>query len=170
MSFDELPSGQWLDTAYVPGAIVIAGPSRVLSHQEEQFCCFALIVAVREEWKSVDWLEERDTIVAALHEAAMQQPWLFLGLLDQNSRAFLDQRADWLEPFARAAVKLWPILEAEGARYSNGSTPVELWSMHSSIKFALARLGMTVEKLRAPLPPGGLAELTRELLPDIKDL
>lgn len=168
-TFDELPSGQWLDTASVSGAIVVDGPSRVLSHQDEQFCCFALIMAIDVEWKNVPWIEQRDTIVAAFYEAAMQQPWLFLGLLDQNSRSFLDQRADWLEPFARAAVKFWPILAAEGARYSNGVEPKELWNMHTSIKFVLARLGVTVEKLLAPLPAGGLAELTREVLPDIKD-
>jgi hypothetical protein len=168
VSFDELPADQWLDTGFVSGAIVVDGPSRVLSHQVEQFCCFALIIAVHEEWKSVSWAEERDTIVAAFHQAAMTQPWLFLGLLDQNSRSFLDQRADWVEPFARAAVKFWPVLEAEGARYTKGLAPTDLWSLHTSIKFALARLGMSVEKLRAPLPPGGLAALTREVLPDIE--
>ena len=167
-TFDDLHAGQWTDTATTPGDIVLDGPDRAISYQGEQFCCFALLVAIGTEWKDVEWLEERDTIIAAYHEAAMREPWIFLGLLGQLSRAFLDQRPDWLEPFARAAVKFWPLLTAEGARYTKGVGPKELWSLPTNIKFAVGRLGVPVEKLLAPLPPGGLAELARDVLPDLE--
>ncbi len=98
----------------------------------------------------------------------MLEPWLFLGLLGQQSSAFLDQRPDWLEPFARASVKHWPMLSAEGARYTKGLPPRDLWSLPTNISFVLARLGISQEKLRSPLPPGGLITLVREVLPDLE--
>jgi len=168
-SFTDLPADQWLDTATTPGAIVVDGPARSFSRQTEQFCCFALAVAISEEWESVPWVEERDTIWAAYHEAAMLEPWLFLGLLGQRSVSFLDQRPEWLAPFARAAVKFWPLLAAEGVRYTMIVEPKDLWSLPTNIGFALARLGVSVEKVRAPLPPGGLITLAREVLPDLKE-
>jgi hypothetical protein len=167
-SFADLPADQWLDTASMSGPIVVDGPSRSFAHNREQFCCFALTVAICDEWADLPWVEERDTILVVYHEAALLEPWLFLGLLGQHSGSFLDQRPDWLEPFVRAAVKFWPLLVAEGARYTQSVDPEELWSLHTNIKFALARLGVSVEKLRAPLPPGGLITLAREVLPDLK--
>jgi hypothetical protein len=167
-SFADLPANQWLDTAFVRGNIVLDGPARGLSTREEHFWCFALAVAISDEWESVPWVEERDTIWAAYHEAAMLEPWLFLGLLSQWSRSFLDQRPEWLAPFARAAVKFWPLFAADGAKYTKSVEPEELWRLHTNIKFALARLGIPTEKLLAPLPPGGLITLAREVLPDMK--
>jgi hypothetical protein len=169
-TFADLPTDQWLDTATTPGAIVVDGPSRSFSRQTEQFCCFALGAAISDEWESIPWAEERDTIWEAYHEAAMLEPWLFLGLLGQRSVSFLDQRPEWLAPFACAAVKFWPLLAAEGARYTKSVGTAELWSLHTNIKFALARLGISVEKVRAPLPPGGLITLAREVLPDLKEV
>ena len=169
-AFDDLHAGQWTDTITTPGNIVLDGPDRAISYQGEQFCCFALIVAIDVEWRSVGWKEQCDTIFTAYHEAAMREPWIFLGLLGQLSCGFLDQRPDWLAPFTRAAVKFWPLLTAEGARYTKGSEPSELWTLPTNISFALARLGIPQEKFEAPLPPGGLAELAREVLPDLEIL
>ena len=168
-SFADLPAGQWLDTASMPGAIVVDGPSRSFSHQTEQFCCFALAVAIRREWDVTSLDELLDSILVPYHEAAMLEPWLFLGVLGQNTRVLLDQRPEWLVPFARAAVKFWPLLAAEGERYTQSVEQEDLWRLNTNIKFALARLGVTTEKLLAPLPPGGLLTLAREVLPDLKE-
>jgi len=167
-AFDDLHAGQWTDTVNASGSIVLEGPNRAISYQGEQFCCFGLLVAISNEWKDVEWAEERDTIVAAYHEAAMREPWIFLGLLGQLSCSFLDQRPDWLAPSTRAAVKFWPLLDAEGPRYTMGVQPKTLWSLPTNIGFALARLGIPQEKFEAPLPPGGLAALAREVLPDLE--
>ncbi len=152
-SFVDLPAGQWLDTTSTPGPIVVDGPSRSFSHQKEQFCCFALAVAITDEWSGLPWVEKRDTIWAAYHEAAMLEPWLFLGLLGQHSMAFLDQRPDWLAPFARAAVKFWPLLAAEGKRYTRSVEPEDLWSLPTNISFALARLGVPKRSLKRLFRP-----------------
>jgi hypothetical protein len=166
--FADLPEDQWLDTATIPGPIVVDGPSRSFLANKEQFCCFGLAVAITDEWRGVPWIEKRDTIWAAYHEAALLEPGLLLGLLGQHNMAFLDQRPDWLAPFARAAVKFWPLLAAEGARYTKSVEAEELWSLHTNIKLTLSRLGVSTEKLLAPLPPGGLITLAREVLPDLK--
>ena len=168
-SFADLPAEQWLETTTTPGAIVVDGPSRSLARQTEYFCCFALAVAISEEWESVPWLEERDTIWEAYHQAAMFEPWLFLGLLGQQSMSFLSQRTEWQEPFVRAAVRFWPLLAAEGVRYTMIVEPKDLWSLPTNISFALARLGIPQKKFDAPLPPGGLITLAREVLPDLKE-
>ena len=99
----------------------------------------------------------------------MLEPWVFLGLLGQLSGSFLVQRPDWLAPFVRAAVKFWPLLAAEGARYTKSVEPEDLWSLPTNISFALARLGIPQAKFDAPLPPGGLITLAREVLPDLKE-
>jgi hypothetical protein len=166
-TFADLPADQWLDTASTSGAIVLEGPSRAFPHKEEHFCCFGLGLAISDEWEDLGWKEERDTILTAYQEAAMCEPWLFLGLLGQHNSTFLDQRPEWLKPFAQAAVKFWPILAAEGARYTKGSPPKDLWSLTTNISFVFARLGIPQEKLLAPLPSGGLITLAREVLPDL---
>jgi hypothetical protein len=157
-----------LDTALVPGIIVLDGPSRVFPHQEEHYCCFALTHAIDEEWRAMEWKEQCDTIFTAYHEAAMLEPWVFLGLLGQRNGFFLDQRSEWLKPLVRAAVRFWPVLAAEGARYSKGLEAQELWSLPTKLSFALARLGVPLELLNAPLPAGGLDALVRETLPDLE--
>jgi hypothetical protein len=168
-NFADLPAEQWLDTASASGAIVLEGPARGFPHQEDHFCCFGLAVAISAEWRDLGWADERDTILLSYHEAALHEPWLFLGLLGQHSTSFLDQRPEWLEPFVRAAVKFWPMFVVEGARYTMGLPPKDLWRLPTNISFALARLGIPQEKFKAPLPPGGLITLAREVLPDLKD-
>jgi hypothetical protein len=167
-TFQDLPAEQWVDTALVPGTIVLEGVSRAFPHQEAHYCCFGLVNAVDEEWRGVGWKEQCDTIFTAYHEAGMLEPWVFLGLLGQLSGSFLDQRSEWLKPFVRAAVRFWPVLAAEGARYSLGLEAVELWGLPTNLSFALARLGVPHDLLRAPLPAGGLAALVRETLPDLE--
>ena len=167
--FADLPAGQWLDTTSTPGPIVVDGPSRSFSQQKEQFCCFALAVAIRKEWEDASLEELLDTIMTPCHEAAMLEPWLFLGVLGQNTRVLLEQRPDWPGRFVRAAVKFWPLLTAEGARYTKSVDTEDLWSFTTNIKFALGCLGVPREKLITPLPPGGLITLAREVLPDLKE-
>ena len=153
-SFCDLPADQWLDTTSTPGPIVVDGPSRSFSHQKEQFCCFALAVAIRNEWQDAPLKELLETILTAYYESAMLEPWLFLGVLGQNTRVLLVQRPEWLGPFAGADVKFWPLLAAEGKRYTQSVDTEDLWSLPTNISFALARLGIPQEEFEAPLPPG----------------
>jgi hypothetical protein len=66
-------------------------------------------------------------------------------------------------------MRFWPLLAAEGERYTQSVDTEDLWSLPTNIKFALARPGVSTEKLLAPLPPGGLITLAREVLPDLKE-
>lgn len=110
-----------------------------------------------------------ETILTAYYESAMLEPWLFLGVLGQNTRVLLVQRPEWLGPFAGADVKFWPLLAAEGKRYTQSVDTEDLWSLPTNISFALARLGIPQEEFEAPLPPGGFITLARKVLPDLKE-
>ena len=63
-------------------------------------------------------------------------------------------------PFLSAVLKHWPLFDAVGPRYTDGSrTLAALWPLAAGVKYVLANLGVPGEALRAPLPPGGLSEL-----------
>lgn len=166
-AFADLPANQWLDTMTTPGDIAVDNISRSIPRQPEHFYCFALAIAIRDEREGTPLEQLLDNIMLPFYEAALLEPWLFLGALGQHSTFFLDWRPEWQGPFVRAAVEFWPLFSAEGARYTLGVSPEELWDLPTNISFALARLGIPQEKFEAPLPPGGLITLAREVLPDL---
>ena len=70
-------------------------------------------------------------------------------------------------------LRWWDELAAEGPRYTiGGNEGAPLWQLPTSIKYCLLREGMPEELARAPVPPGGMAELvaqTRAGLPPARD-
>jgi hypothetical protein len=157
--FERLTS-DFLDTSNVSGTLVLEGPVQRFS-SGANFCCFALTVAISDEIIQGHMSQE---FWEKLHDAGLRYPWVFLGLLGQHSAAFLHRSPSWHLPFLRAAVEFWPVLAAEGARYSFGREPTDLWSLPTNIRFVLARLGLPIDRLKDPLPQGELSILAGEIL------
>lgn len=85
--------------------------------------------------------------------------WSLAGLLASVNVTWLRQSARF-RPFLAAAVERWDGLSALGRRYTDGGeAPAPLWSVPTNLKYVLANMGLNPARLRAPLPPGGLAEL-----------
>ena len=158
--WEDLPEDKWVDTKEVGGALVLEGPVSGFSG-DMHYCCFALTVAVSEAWRKK---RMGNDVWTSLHEASMRNMWIFLGLLGQHSGMFLYQNRAWMQPFLKAAVEFWEELDAEGDRYTFGGPPSRLWTLPSNIQMVLAHLGLPENRLREPLPPGGLQELATDVL------
>jgi len=91
--------------------------------------------------------------------ASLQTPWGLLGLLSQTNVIWVYPQQRY-QPFLQASILFWDILYQEGNRYSNGSNNGEnLWTIHTNLKYVLANLGVSQERLNQPLPSGGLKAL-----------
>jgi hypothetical protein len=158
MAIDDLADGKWLDTGSTGGALVLEGPARLFA-QGGHFHCFALMRIVIE-----DIVRGRLGAEAwhRLYEASLPKTWSFLGLLGQDAGVFLYREPGLWRGFLQAAVNYWPDLEAEGERYTQGLPPSDLWSLPTNIGFVLVRLGVPKERLRLPVPPGGLAAVVAD--------
>ena len=152
--------GDGLDPAITPGIIAVEGPSPDL--RGPNFHCFAFARVV-----STACLEGRlpRNIWDSILEWAFREPGLLLGILGQDSMAEVaERRAQW-PGFLRAATTFWSELDGLGERYTSGlTTPSALWDNAHTLHIVLARMGVPRASLQAPLPPGGLATLTRPLL------
>jgi len=155
-SFDEAVGAQdLLDTATVPGLLVIHGPSPLIGGQEH-FQCFVPHLLIRRAL-----FDNRLTLEITEHvfEASLESPWGLLGLLSQPNQGWLYPRAR-LRPTLKAALKFWDVFAAEGARYSTGLPwGTDLWSANSNLAIVLAELGVPQEVLQKPLPPENLSSL-----------
>jgi hypothetical protein len=152
----------FLDTTTTPGFILIDGPSpnRGSEHHFQQWVLWAQI---KNKWAH-EWSrrsKDADKWGVAVQEAVFQQsltkPWSTLGLVENDSWLFPKHR---YRPFLHAVRRYWELFDSVGARYSTGlQTPQPLWALPNTIKYVLANLSVPGDMLRAPLPPGGLAEL-----------
>jgi hypothetical protein len=143
----------FLDTATTPGFILLDGPSPLLGGESH----FQEWLLWNQMWRK--WKEWGDDVLEPIFQRSLTQPWSTLGLVGgQNTPWFI--RKHRYRPFLRAVRQYWPLFDAEGQRYSTGlQTPEPLWALPNTIKYVLANLGIPGDVVRAPLPPGGLAEL-----------
>lgn len=152
----------FLDTATTPGFILLEGPNpnRGSEHHFQQWLLWAHIKNKRAHlWSRQS--KDADKWGVAVQDVVFQQsltkPWSTLGLVGNDSWLYPEHR---YRPFLHAVRQYWDLFDSVGPRYSTGlQTPESLWALPSAIKYALANLGIPGETLRAPLPPGGLAEL-----------
>lgn len=158
--WEEVAGDSWIETHEKPGVLVLEGPVARFA-RIDSYCCFGLGVAVLDGWAKKRLTDE---VWESLYEAGLKHSWLFLTLLGQHGCGFLHNNRDWLRPFLRAAVGFWPMLDAEGERYTFGRAPSGIWQLPTTIGFALARLGVAQERINSPLPAGGLAELAASVL------
>jgi hypothetical protein len=158
-SLEDLVGTACLDTRTTDGLVVLDGPSVALA-SGNHFHCFVLcaeIMATKIKRRLPNSLWDR------VYEWALKEPGRFLTVLCPVGGHYFRKNPSWHAPYVRALVEFWPVLEAEGARYSNGllGNPMNLWDTNVAYKGSLGDLGVPDDKLMAPLPPGGIAELVR---------
>ena len=154
----------FLDTNATPGFVVFDGPSSLLGG-EPHFQQWLLWAQIKNKWAH-EWSrqsKDADKWGVAVQEVVFQQsltrPWSTLGLVAGGNTSWLIPKHRY-RPFLRAVRQYWDLFDSVGARYSFGlQTATPLWAFTNSIKYVLANLGIPGDTLRAPLPPGGLAEL-----------
>lgn len=156
-----------IDTANVSGLIVLEGPSSLLDAYGSHFHCYSLLDQIRQASNKgqIDFEVEEKAF-----ESSLQTAWGLLGLIaskntmwfwhPEKSYSLAQWRAMRYEPLLTTSLIYWDTLDAEGERYSNGSsTGQNLWSLPSSLKYVLANMGVSTGVLKAPLPPSGLTEI-----------
>ena len=143
----------FLDTATTHGLIVLEGPSPMIgggAHFQAWLLWWQLIDAQPRLSEEI-----RDQVF----DCSLTHPWSILGLVSAHNKGWVRETRRY-RPFLRAVRQYWDCLDAEGERWSTGSPyGSRLWSLPNSIMYVLANLGIPGDTLRAPLPPGGLAEL-----------
>jgi len=149
-------AGEIIDTRDVPGMIVIDGPSRALhgNHFHMYVAARAIEDAVPER---LPW-----EVYETVFEPAIATLWGYVALLASVYLFF--HPPGHQERFIRAAVRYWDELDAEGKRYSSGtSSPRRLWDTPNMIAYCIGNAGgISKERLCEPLPPGGLRELVNQ--------
>jgi hypothetical protein len=159
--------GSMLDTRSQRGLLLLDGPIPGYS-KENHFHCFAVTKAIGSlRIDQAQFISTRD----AWLKWSLTEPWRFLGVLGQDSKADLRRNRGLWQPYLQAAVDFWPLLSSEGERYClSAPTPKDLWNLPTNIRGVLVSLGLPKEKTTGwrpqPLPPGGLAELAKDLLAD----
>ena len=158
---DSVEDGMWLDSQSTEGLLALDGPSPLLGGKPH-FHLFAFETAISDLCPS---FASRREMEPQWLSWSLKEPWRFLGILGQGSMMALDRNPMLWSPFLHAAVQFWPVFDAEGARYSLGSSHgQEIWPVPTNLQFVLARRGVPTPTLNAPLPAGGLAALVMPLL------
>lgn len=142
-----MTEGGLIDVAQHPGYLVMAG--KVLDGAPHFHC----MQPWTPLWQAL--LEhDDDDLNESLFATALRAPWGVLGLLPYENHPWLIPESR-LEPFVEAVLGFWPELESIGARYYEALAGKPLWEVSSTLHYALANLGVPLDRLRAPLPPSG---------------
>jgi hypothetical protein len=155
--FDPEP---FVETNETPGMILLtkAPPWRA---DEPHFHCGAMTRILSD--LTLRRGEEGLSLLDKWVERSFEDPWRLVGILEDETIRVLSRNRALRQPLIEAAIRFWPILSAEGARFTAMTDePRDVWSVAYSVKYALGNdLGLSVNELRAPLPAGGLEELVR---------
>lgn len=147
----EAVPGETADTALRPGLIVMHGPSPLLGGRQH-FHVYALPDEIFAAKVSAE-------VEDAAFAECLRTAWGTLSLASFKNQFWLYPEARHA-PFLKAVLGRWDEFDAEGARYTFGTTDgARLWDIHTNVKYVLARRGIPQETLREPLPAGGLAAL-----------
>jgi hypothetical protein len=177
MSWEEaIDADNVCDTKSVSGLILLSDWDTSGSY----YHCYAFTRALFDLSSPDNWRSIKEQVF----EASLKSPWGLLGLLSHEvGSSFMSQprkllykddnfetcpdddlldawRSSYAEPFLDKCLQYWDVLSDEKYHYSlSFGTSPSLWSIPSSLHYILANMGISTEKLRAPLPSGGLAEL-----------
>jgi hypothetical protein len=159
---DELIGTERVDTRATDGLLVLDGPSVALA-SGNHFHCFALCGEISHAKVK---MRLPNSVWDQVYEWALKEPGRFLTLFSPLGGHYFRKNPSWVRPYVRALVEFWPVLVAEGARYSNGllEHPTGLWETNMAFKGALGDVGVPTEDLMASLPSGGVPELAKPYL------
>ncbi|MCG8416765.1 MAG: hypothetical protein MJE77_02330 [Proteobacteria bacterium] len=146
-----------VDTRLVPGLLLLDGSAGRPLRDGEHFHFSVLTELIDREFPP--GMPER--ALGRAFGAAIATHWGFLALLGARGRRYL-KRPAYRKELLSASVRYWSELDAEGPRYSSGSTiGLPLWQLFTNIKHCLHCEGLPRACLDRPLPSGGIAELIR---------
>ena len=143
------------DVADTAGQLLVGGASRSRgTHFHTWMPWLPLSEVLAKRGGSDEFIE--DTVFTE----SLTTAWGVLGMSQYNCQWWvLPPRRH--RPFLDAAVKFWSELDAVGARYCSSDEPSRLWDEAGTLHYVLAQLGVSSERLRSPLPPGGLGALLK---------
>jgi hypothetical protein len=148
-----------LDTATTDGRLILSGTSRPGT---KSFHC-------HEPWKhlldALSKIDDSDGIEERIFQSSMSVPWGVLGFMASGCKLWFAGRQSWYEPFLHAALKAWNEIDTVGQRYFVALQPEAMWAIPNSLHYVLGRLGVPVEHLSQPLPPGGPSALLKYARP-----
>jgi hypothetical protein len=100
-----------------------------------------------------------DELMDRVFLEALATPWGLLSLVGHANQFWFYPEARHL-PFWERALEWWHLLDAIGPRYTFGvSWGQSLWSVPNNLHYVAVHLGVPVDDVKKPLPPGGLAAL-----------
>lgn len=149
-----------IDTRDHECLIVLDGPSSLVGG-EPHFHCYLLMRVFENAYLMQEVTTDLDD---SLFESSLSAPWSLLGLLSGNLATILDaqlpKKRNRHVPFLNACLEHWPVIQAEGPRYSTGSNVGSpLHSVRTNLTYVLANRGVTMEEMDRYLPAGELAPL-----------
>lgn len=151
-----------LDPSEHQGLLVLSG---LVTGPAPNFHCFMPWVIA---WDALFDLRTTPTSPApiedAIFEDSLRTPWGVLGLIASENQLWLLPPTRHA-PLLRAALAVWSELEAIGPRYYSAVQGSPLWSVPNNLHYVLANMGVPIERLNAPLPPGGPGALLRYARP-----
>jgi hypothetical protein len=163
VTWDDATEGPCIETSEKPGLLVLDGPSPLLGGENH----FHLYILHRVAFEvSLDGMFTEEIMDHYFHQSILQ-PWSISGILGGNNAIWFvgKNQNGKIKSFIEAIITFWPILAAEGSRYTIGSnTPQELRLLPTNIQYALANYGVSTEVLGEPLPEEGIGKL----VPDLK--
>lgn len=164
-SVEEVAGDACIDSRAAEGLFVLNGPHAHLRRQVH-FHCFALNSAATSAWGKSALPDE---FLLPFFDWCLVSPGRFTGALGEPARLILMRYPERQRDIARAAVRWWPDLVAEGARYTVGlSTPSELWAEPTTIRTVVARLGVPYDQMMKPLPGNDLNKLLQSCEIDVE--
>jgi hypothetical protein len=144
-----------VDTAELPGLLLLSGPNPLLSNGDH----FHLFLPLTQLSRTISQGRLAPAAEFGVFADSLTTPDGVLGLLAPPNVMWV-YPPERQAPFLAAVARFWRALDDQGARYSIGmAVGSPLWDLPSNLKFVLARGGIDTAVLNAPLPPGGIDAL-----------
>lgn len=154
LAFDSFDPGELIDTATVPGALLLSSER----HQElgDHFHCYAFSAELAEQCDIVELVN----VMAKWMRWSFHELWRFIGVLGEDSSVVLHYVPELRRPYVMASSQYWADLNAEGRRYGPfGNEPGPISEHWSNLSYSLGNLGVSNQDIRPAIAAGPAAFL-----------